>query len=260
MLVLAIETSAKHYSLALLGDQDVICGFDSRDSNFCTNEADANFRHLGGTPSISRTLFPAISDLFRETGAKFNEIDLIAVAQGPGLFTGLRIGIVAAKTMAYAMQAEVIGVNTLEAISAQTAVAMSKSNALLRPVLNAQRKQLFAAAYRYVGDWTVDQIETDGILERSEWTERLCAEDIVTGSGLSPMVDQLINQGSQNDGGPIIAPSSVWDCTAEAIGRIGRNQFLAGRRDDFWKLEPHYFRPSAAEEVLLAKSNESAAN
>src|SRR5688572_20388398 len=74
---------------------------------------------LDSARRTAQTLVPALDVLLRQVAWKPQDVDLIAVTQGPGSFTGLRIGVTTAKTFAYACGAAIVGVNTLAAIARQ---------------------------------------------------------------------------------------------------------------------------------------------
>ncbi len=256
MLILAIDTSAKHYSLALLDDDSPIAEFDSRlvESSRQPSQSGSVGGKGGRTlaPGVSVTLIPAISNLFERTRFSLDDIDSISVAVGPGMFTGLRVGVVAAKTLAYVKQVPLLGVNTLEVIAAQSAIDSEDKPAVIHAVLNAQRQQLFAGTYQSVEPWRVTQFAPNAILERDTWIAGLSDGDLVAGPGLRPLIPQL-NHLLDSDRSFKIAAESSWECTALGVGLVGREYLLAGRRDDLWKMEPFYFRPSAAEEVFAEK-------
>ena len=98
---------------------------------------------LGGDQRTAQALAPAIAAIAAAADWSPRSVDLVAVAVGPGSFTGLRIGVTTAKTFAYAVGAEVIGVNTLVALAAQA----PPSAAPLWTILDAQRQELFAAKF-----------------------------------------------------------------------------------------------------------------
>ena len=160
------------------------------------------------------------------------------------MFTGLRVGVVTAKAFAYSTGADLIGVNSLEVIAAQTGESSKSVGKTICPVINAQRQQLFCGRYIYKGKWQVEEVASNEIFLREDWVDSLLRQEcVVTGSGLKPVADSL--EGKSNIQ---IADPSLWDCRASSVGKFAWAQFQAGRRDDFWKLEPIYFRPSSAEE------------
>ncbi len=232
MRILALETSTREASVALL----------ERDRLVSQTILDSGQRTASG-------LAPAMAEQLRVAGWRASELDLILVSQGPGSFTGLRVGVTAAKTLAYAVGAAVLGVNTLEVIAHQVDGDWPR----LDVVMNAQRQQVFAACYRCRGAIR-EVLEPPRILDDQAWLDSLALDAspggasgdeptrLVTGAGLSRLRAHL------PDGVRVASPDG-WSPRAVAVGRLGFHLYRAGRRDDLWKLAPHYFRPSAAEEV-----------
>ena len=73
---------------------------------------------------------------------------------------------------------------------------------------------------------------------------------MVTGAGIKPIVESIEAIGR----GVTIADQKHWELSAVSIGQVGIKSYESGRRDDFWKIEPLYFRPSAAEELQIARN------
>jgi tRNA threonylcarbamoyladenosine biosynthesis protein TsaB len=181
-----------------------------------------------------------LNDLLQAIDWPAKSIQLVIVAVGPGSFTGLRIGVTTAKTLAYAVGAEVIGVNTLAVIASQA----PQSAAPLWVVMDAQRQELFAAKF----DGERKPIGETRILAQDEWLSALAPCDRVTGPGLKRMRSLLPT-------GVEVVDESQWPPMAAAVGQLGWRDYCAGRRDDLWKLVPQYYRPSAAEEKAATKRN-----
>ena len=244
--------------MALLEDQNPIAEIDSRLIQKSGEQvpdgqpANASAVAVATASGVSATLFPAISDLFKQTAKSLQDVESIVVAAGPGMFTGLRVGVVTAKTLAYVQKVPVLGVNTLEVIAAQTASSLDNDAMIIRPVINAQRQQVFGGAYRSIEPWRLEEVQPNQIQERETWIASLQDHDVVTGSGLIPLVSRL-DEEIANHRNIQISDSETWDCSALGVGMVGSKYLLNGKHDDLWKLEPCYFRPSAAEEVFAAK-------
>ena len=132
MRILALETSGSSGSVAALEGTQLILE-----------------QPLASGSRSAQSLAPGIDALLAEVGWSVGQIDLLAVTQGPGSFTGLRIGITTAKALAYAVGGQVIGVNTLEVIARQAPPgrAAPAKQQTLWTVLDAQRGELFAARF-----------------------------------------------------------------------------------------------------------------
>ena len=149
------------------------------------------------TSSVRRKPFaPAIAEQLAEVGWQPHEIRLIAVTRGPGSFTGLRVGVTAAKVLAYAAGADVIGVNTLEAIAWQSLGELSD----VCVVMDAQRKQVFTAGFRRQpnGEPSWQPIQPTTIVDNQQWLQSLDGKRAVTGPGLVRLAQQV------PDGVPIV--------------------------------------------------------
>lgn len=279
MRILAIDTSAQFVSVSLLDQDRVIFELDSRrvsenaDLTTAGKAGSADVMANGYTkkrskrgsktsrvfpPGASVLLAPMIKSVLDTANQKIAQIGLIALATGPGRFTGLRVAVVTAKALAYSTKSEIIGVNTLEVIAAQTANSIlsdhrspnnTNEKISIRPVINAQRQQLFCGNYRPVSPWKVAPIAPNQILDRETWINEMCSGDIVTGDGLKPILDDIKSKRPNVQ----IAAESIWETSATAVGKLAWHQFLDGKRDDLWSIQPLYFRPSAAEEIRNSK-------
>src|SRR5205823_12731147 len=106
-------------------------------------------RKLESERRSAQTLAPAIVELLHSAGVQPQQIRLVTTTTGPGSFTGLRVGITTAKTFAYAVGAEVMGISTLEAIVLGVpAGLLADQPREIQAVIDAQRKELFVGRFR----------------------------------------------------------------------------------------------------------------
>ena len=227
MLVLAFDVSSSLGSVAVLDGSQVLARLA-----------------LDPEKRSAQTLAPAIADALTQAEGRPTQIGLIATTIGPGSFTGLRVGVTMAKTLAYALQCDLIGLNTLDVIAAQIPVEMLASHTVeIHAVLDAQRKELFAGRYQFEADHDRLRRLDDGltILSAQTWCQTLRAGDFVTGSGLARWQDQL-------PVGVTEVPCEFHAPDATTIGRLAAHDHQQGRRDDLWTFSPLYIRPSYAEE------------
>ena len=232
MRMIAIETSGRHGSVA---------GLDAEGGEARLLRQIA----LGGHQRTAQALAPALRDLLDKLGWPPKSLELIAVAVGPGSFTGLRIGVTTAKTLAYAVGADVIGINTFAALAAQAPPAPGP----LWAILDAQRQELFAAKF---AAQTRDAIPIDcetSIVRQDAWLAGLQPGDRVIGPALRRLAHRLPDE-------VVVVPDAFWQPMAEAVGRVAWHAYQAGRRDDLWKLAPNYYRPSYAEEKAAKNSQQ----
>ncbi len=196
----------------------------------------------------SALLAPMIREAIDQTDYELPDIDLVAATIGPGSFTGLRVGVVTAKTLAFALEKPVIGVDTLEVIAAQARGQMEVGTQMVCAV-NAQRGQLFCGVFRAAEAGAIERVSPQvEIIDRQELLDRLqnFGVGIVSGPGLRPIEAELQSLAQAKPW--TLAPPDQWDPTATTVGILGARHFQSGQRDDLWSLSPNYFRPSAAEE------------
>ena len=128
MLTLALESSSKPASVAVVSDGELLGQY---------------YQNSGLTHS--RTLLAMTESLLKNLELNITDIGLIAVAAGPGSFTSVRIGVSAAKGLAWGLEIPVCGVSTLEAMAYQT----PKPGCLLCPVMDARRSQIYNALFEW---------------------------------------------------------------------------------------------------------------
>jgi tRNA threonylcarbamoyladenosine biosynthesis protein TsaB len=224
MKILALETSGRLGTVGLLE----------------ANDAEISFSVERTTPAEERTarsLLPTVHELLKEQNWRPGDIELVAVTAGPGSFTGLRIGVVAAKTFAYAVGAQVVGVHT----SAALAAPLLPTTARVWTILDAQRQELFAA--NFAGDAAINaHLEPPtAIVAIDDWLQQLRDGDVVTGPPLEKLQPML-------PAGVVVAPEAQWNPSAIAVGRLGMLKVASGGAISPLELVPDYFRKSAAEE------------
>lgn len=129
MLILGIETATEQVSVALGGHEGVIALF----------EVARGRRH-------AETLIPAIDFVCAQADIGLDEVGLVAVDVGPGLFTGMRVGLAAAKALAFALRVPMIGIPSLDLL----AFRQRRSDRVVVPVVDARKGEVFYALYRPV--------------------------------------------------------------------------------------------------------------
>jgi tRNA threonylcarbamoyladenosine biosynthesis protein TsaB len=232
VLILGIDTSTRQGSVALLREED---------GALRTLEVDWL---AGGQPS--ETLIPAIAELLERHGLEKHSLSLIAVASGPGSFTGLRVGVATVKGFAEALSVPVAAVSVLEALAAAF-VSSGECGAADRilTVLDAQRNELFFGEFRLPA-------ETGGLVQTER--EDLVPMEAFTAefAGAAPVMPDEALADKLRAGG--LSPVVIARPTAEDFARLGHRKFLAGERADIASLDANYLRRSEAELVSGAKS------
>ena len=128
MRILAIDSSGLVASVALMEDEQVICDYS------------INYKK-----THSQTLVPMLDELKKMIDLDLSTIDAIAVAKGPGSFTGLRIGSATAKGLGLALNKPLIPVGTLEGL----AMNMWGYDGLVCPIMDARRDQVYTGIYKF---------------------------------------------------------------------------------------------------------------
>ena len=128
-LILNIETATTNCSVALAKDGDTIALLEENDKNY----------------SHSERLHIYINDVLVKANISMKELDAIAVSKGPGSYTGLRIGVSAAKGLCYSLDIPLISVHTLEALAHQVNV----DKGFIVPMLDARRMEVYSSIYNH---------------------------------------------------------------------------------------------------------------
>ena len=176
MLILAFESSAKAASAALVRDGRLI----------------SQYSQCSGL-THSRTLLPMGEDMLKNAELKLSDVDLIAVAHGPGSFTGIRIGVSMVKGLAWAGEKPCVGVSTLEALAWHGLAA----GGYVCPVMDARRNQVYNAIFKIENGRPV-RVTEDRPIALSELAEEIRALDapmFLVGDGAELTEKYLSEQG-----------------------------------------------------------------
>ena len=241
MRILALETSNRQTSLALL------------EAGSLVSES-----WLSAEPRVAQSLIPAIQDELKNAGWSSEDLQLIAVSQGPGSFTGLRVGITAAKTLAYAWQVPVLGVNTLEVIAHQAYYSQSsedegpflEADCSLAVVMNAHRGQFFAAEFTGAPEQQCRTVKPTQLVEQQQWVEQLAPGQAISGPGLSLVEDSLPSTAQTVEAGRHL-PRAAGVAQLAFVKFSSETSPSTDLNHQIFSLCPEYFRQSAAEEKRL---------
>ncbi len=228
MKILALESSAKAASCAVLSDGELLA---------------SAWQATGLTHS--RTLLPMVEDMLNNSELSVQEIDAVAVAAGPGSFTGLRIGIAAVKGLAWAAEKPCIPVSTLEAMA--WPLAHLEGNIIC--AMDARRQQIYNAVFlAEVGELT--RLREDRAVSLEEAAADVGEMDgpmTIVGDGAGLCFDFLTARGVECRLAPVhLRQQSAVGVAMAAWRRRGEN--LSAQ-----ELTPVYLRLSQAERERLAK-------
>ena len=228
MKILAVDTSTRSGSLAVLQDTRVLAQVSSQEE---TRYSERLFRDLAQLQSMSPF--------------QLKEIDLFAVSTGPGSFTGLRIGLTAVKAWAELYQKPIAGVSGLLAVAAQ-----SKANTgAVAPFIDARGGQIYGAIYQWragdhgawhvLGEEAVLSVEMFLIRVKSELGKELPTLVSPTPEALDPALMVATLPGAQIE--------SVSGILAPVIGQLGFERANRGELQNALTLDANYVRRSDAE-------------
>lgn len=251
---LATETSGRNHSVALSSAGKIIASADAK--SFLANAPTED--GLPG-PGSSSLLMPMIRSVFADADIQPSQIGLISVTNGPGSFTGLRVGVVTAKTLAFSLDCPLVAVDTLHACAVRSMREHSlEEGRVVKTIINAQRGQLFAASFRVTAETGAPAacapVVAAEIVDPVQWVSELEENDFLTGPGLK-MTSNLLEEVVGRMPSLQVEQESFRDCDVATVSAIGEQKFHAGDVVSAWDLKPVYFRPSAAEEVRAAKSS-----
>lgn len=223
MLVLGIETSTPQASVTIGSEQGII--------GSCLVSRGA---------SHGSFLLPAIEFLMRQADLSYRNISAVAVGLGPGLFTGMRVGITTGKTIAQALSVPVIGVASLDLLAFDTRY----SGKLICPVLDAKRSEVFFAFYRQVpgGITRVSGYMVGSPEKLVGEIDYLGEETLLVGNGALLYKSRLEEAEKTEFGSIATAFPRATSLVELALPRLFREDF-----DRLFDVEPFYMRRSDAE-------------
>ena len=200
----------------------------------------------------SQTLLPMLDELRSMIELDMDTIDAIAIASGPGSFTGLRIGSATAKGLGLALKKPLVEVPTLEGL----AWNLWGTSRLVCPLMDARRNQVYAAAYEFVPEGESYRLESVipqnpmDIVELMIKLNEIGREVIFLGDGV-PVYHTLIRQHIKVPFS--FAPASDNRQRAACVATLGQVYFAAGKTVDAGEHKPEYLRKSQAEREQDAK-------
>jgi len=229
--VLAFETSAKAASVALTENGKLL---------------GESYQNTGLTHS--QTLMVMAEDLLKQCGKTVTDITAVAVAEGPGSFTGVRIGVAAAKGFAWGREIPCYGISTLEAM----AVSLGVWEGHICACMDARRNQVYNALF-YVNQGTLERAAEDRAIALSDLKTDLEHMDgpiflvgdgaVLTYKTLAPEIPNLI-----------LPPEHRLHQRAVGVALLAEKKAAAGETGDGNALNPNYLRLSQAERERLERT------
>ncbi len=237
MKILALETAAKAVSAAITEDGKVLA---------------AGYQDTGLTHSA--TLMPIVEGLFRNTGLAPVDVDVVAVSAGPGSFTGVRIGVSAAKGIAFAVEKPAAAVSTLAALARNVAFA----DGLIICAMDARRQQVYNALFE----------AKNGILTRLTPDRAISLEDLAAELRNDPRPRRIVGDGARlcmdfmTEAGILcrLAPPHLVMQNAVSVALEAEVLAAEGKLVTAQELAPVYLRPPQAERLRMERKLETDKN
>jgi tRNA threonylcarbamoyladenosine biosynthesis protein TsaB len=186
----------------------------------------------------SRRLLGSVEAMMKATGTAWQDLDAVAVSLGPGSFTGLRIGMAAAKGIAMAADIPLLGVPTLDALAGQVTVC----DQLLCCLLDARKQQIYAAFYRTDVVGNHQRVSDFLVLSPDELLRRISEPTLVAGPGIQACQSQLANHPQVR-----LLPLGLLHPRAALVGFCGARLWENGGCEKDVDVMPLYVRASEAE-------------
>ena len=224
---MGIETSTMQGGVALLSEQGLLSEY-----------------LLNVKATHTERLLPLIDRALRDAGITLSHVDGLAVAVGPGSFTGLRIGISTAKGLAIGAGKPLVGVPTLEAMAWTLPFCLHS----ICPILDARKGEVYCGLFRHEGERLIRLME-EAVLSPDSLVTRIQAPTVFLGDGLAVYGKILKSRLKEL---ALFPPLAQRGGKAAAVAELGRSRLLQGQRDEISELAPRYLRPSEAELTRLS--------
>ena len=232
MLILAFETSAKAASVALHDGQKLLA---------------ESYQNTGMTHS--QTLMVMAEDALKQCGKSAQDVTAVAVAEGPGSFTGVRIGVAAAKGFAWGREIPCYGISTLEAMAESLGIYQG----YICPVMDARRAQVYNALF-YVNRGNITRVAPDRAIALSDLGEELknLQESVfLVGDGSNLCYNTLLKDVPNL----VLPPEHRMHQRAIGVALLAAKQAALGIAPSGADLNPNYLRLSQAEREKLEREN-----
>ena len=232
MLIFAFETSAKAASVALLEDGKLL---------------GESYQNTGLTHS--QTLMVMAEDLLKQCGKAVSDLTAVAVAAGPGSFTGVRIGVAAAKGLSWGAELPCYGISTLEAMAENLGIYQG----YVCPCMDARRSQVYNALF-YVNQGVPERVCEDRAIALSDLRADLKEKEdpiYLVGDGAVLAYKAL----SADIPNLILPPEHRQHQRAVGVALVAAKKIANREPGDGSALEPNYLRLSQAERERLEKEN-----
>jgi tRNA threonylcarbamoyladenosine biosynthesis protein TsaB len=220
MLILGFDTSSPIGSIGIINGEEILA-----ETTFNT------FSHHG------EWLIPQIKEMLDKVGLEIKAVEGLSVSLGPGSFTGLRIGVATARTLAQTLNLPLVSVSAFEALVS----ALPACEDFIRPIIESRRQEVYTALYKN-NRTGIKEIEPPEVISFNQLIEKLShkPKTYLTGPALFTYRERIFKEGLRN-----IAASPPELCYPRGleIARLGEVKILRGEIPPLDSLEPLYFHP-----------------
>ncbi|MEO1991677.1 MAG: tRNA (adenosine(37)-N6)-threonylcarbamoyltransferase complex dimerization subunit type 1 TsaB [Pirellulales bacterium] len=228
MNILAIDTSLSTGSVAAMLHRE--------------NGVHVTEKPLGEARGHARRLVQTLTTAAESIGFHVRDADIVAVVNGPGSFTGLRVGVTTAKALCWASAAKLIGVSGFDIVARRTS-KMCSGHTTINIAFDAGRDEVYATEARANENALSGWCLTGGkLFAREQWLESLPPGRCVSGPAMESCAIEAASRGLT------VAPSDVWHPSASDVATLGHILSIVKISDAPADLLPEYSRPSYAEE------------
>jgi len=219
-MILALSTSTPQFGAAVLSEEGIV------QAEFSVGVGRKHFRGF----------MPAVDFVLAASRAAPEDLTAIAVASGPGSFTGLRVGIAAAKGMAHGIGIPVIGVSSLAALARR----IPFSDLPVCAMLDSRRGEFFYALFAFESSGAMKRLCEDACVREDDLPEIIRSPTLVIGNDAhrqAPVIRRVLGDRA------LPTPLEFWNPSASAVGVLGLERYRRGETDSLRDLVPAYFRP-----------------
>jgi tRNA threonylcarbamoyladenosine biosynthesis protein TsaB len=219
-VILAINTSTPQFSVALVYENGALL------AEWTLSPRTKDFRHF----------MTALDHLFHLSGVSLKEVFGLAVAKGPGSFTGLRVGLSAAKGICEGLGVPIVALSSLEALAGQCPFQPYP----ICPVIDSRKEEVFAALYAWSDEQELVRLEPETCLKIKELPGFIKKRAFVLGTDFNRQMGPIASVAGDR---AVFAPPSFWNLRAATLGMLGARRAREQKFDSLQEVVPSYLRP-----------------
>jgi len=219
-VILAINTSTPQFSLALVDEAGALL------AEWTLSPRTKDFRHF----------MTALDHLLQVSGVALEEIRGLAVAKGPGSFTGLRVGLSAAKGFCEGLGVPLVALSSLEVLASQC----PEIPIPICPVIDSRKGEVFAALYRWSEEQDLVLLEPETCLKIRDLPGFMKERTFVLGTDFNRQRGPIASAAGER---AVFAPPCFWNLRAAPLGMLAARKARARRFDNLRDVVPSYLRP-----------------